>query len=80
LLARLGNEADSGAGITPARLWHVMRRFFNQAAGLIEADHSPLAEKLRRASPHWMRHYVPFRIMSCNRVMARFSGQAGDVG
>jgi site-specific recombinase XerD len=43
-------------GITPARLWHLMRRFFGQAAGLIEADHPPLAEKLRRASPHWMRH------------------------
>jgi site-specific recombinase XerD len=56
LLATLGDEADSAAGITPARLWHVMRRFFNQAARLIEADHPPLAEKLRRASPHWMRH------------------------
>lgn len=56
LLARLADEADSAAGITPARLWHVMRRFFNQAAGLIEADHTPLAAKLRRASPHWMRH------------------------
>lgn len=55
LLARLGDETDS-AGITPARLWHVMRRFFCQAAGLIEADHPPLAGKLRRASPHWMRH------------------------
>jgi len=55
LLARLGNETDS-ASITAARLWHVMRRFFMQAAGLMEADHPPLAEKLRRASPHWMRH------------------------
>jgi site-specific recombinase XerD len=26
------------------------------AAEAIEADHAPLAEKLRRASPHWMRH------------------------
>jgi site-specific recombinase XerD len=56
LLARLGDEADSESGITPARLWHVMRRFFRQAAELIEADHPPLADKLRRASPHWMRH------------------------
>jgi site-specific recombinase XerD len=29
---------------------------FREAAGLIEADHPTLAEKLRRASPHWMRH------------------------
>ena len=29
---------------------------------------------------HMLRHYIPFRIMSCNRVMARFSGQTGDAG
>jgi site-specific recombinase XerD len=56
LLARLGDEADGESGITPARLWQVMRRFFRQAAELLEADHPPLADKLRRASPHWMRH------------------------
>ncbi len=33
-----------------------MRRFFLSAARAIAADHAPLAEKLRRASPHWMRH------------------------
>jgi site-specific recombinase XerD len=33
-----------------------MRRFFLQAAEVIEGDHLVLAEKLRRASPHWMRH------------------------
>jgi site-specific recombinase XerD len=38
------------------RLWGVLRRFFLLAAQAIEADHPPLAEKLRRASPHWMRH------------------------
>ncbi|MFL9913681.1 phage integrase family protein [Paraburkholderia sp. RL17-337-BIB-A] len=56
VLPSLVGEADSASGISPARLWHVMRRFFCQAADLIEADHPPLAEKLRRASPHWMRH------------------------
>ncbi len=53
-------EADSdtaaGTGISSVRLWMVMRRFFLLAAKTIEADHAPLAEKLRRASPHWMRH------------------------
>jgi site-specific recombinase XerD len=49
-------EADSGAAISSARLWGVLRRFFRLAADAIEADHPPLAEKLRRASPHWMRH------------------------
>jgi site-specific recombinase XerD len=33
-----------------------MRRFLATAAGVIEADNPQLAEKLRRASPHWMRH------------------------
>ncbi|WP_407070679.1 tyrosine-type recombinase/integrase [Paraburkholderia rhynchosiae] len=32
-----------------------MRRFFNHA-DVIGAHHSLAAEKLRRASPHWMRH------------------------
>ncbi|WP_322106547.1 site-specific integrase [Paraburkholderia sp. J41] len=49
-------EAESNAAISSARLWGVLRRFFVLAADSIEADHAPLAEKLRRASPHWMRH------------------------
>ncbi|WP_321817430.1 MULTISPECIES: site-specific integrase [unclassified Paraburkholderia] len=49
-------EADSHDAISSVRLWMVMRRFFALAAHSIEADHAPLAEKLRRASPHWMRH------------------------
>ncbi len=49
-------ENDSGTAISSARLWVVMRRFFVLAAKSIEADHAPLADKLRRASPHWMRH------------------------
>ena len=49
-------EQDSIAGITATRLWSVMRRFFTGAADVIQ-DHSPTtADKLRRASPHWMRH------------------------
>ncbi|WP_420800189.1 phage integrase family protein [Paraburkholderia tagetis] len=51
-----GTHADSGTAISGTRLWMVMRRFFVLAALAIEADHAPLAEKLRRASPHWMRH------------------------
>ncbi|KAG0184131.1 hypothetical protein DFQ28_011721 [Apophysomyces sp. BC1034] len=47
---------DEHAGITGARLWRVMRRFFLKAADVLQHDHPALAEKLRRASPHWMRH------------------------
>lgn len=49
-------KQDSSGGITGARLWHVMRRFFWQAAELLQADQPMLGEKLRQASPHWMRH------------------------
>jgi len=45
-------ELDSTAGITAARLWAVMRRFFTQVAKAIEKDVPATAEKLRRASPH----------------------------
>jgi len=33
-----------------------MKRFFEQVADLIEDANPATAEKLRRASPHWMRH------------------------
>ena len=49
-------EADSDTSISSARLWGVLRRFFLLAAKAIEGEHAPLAENLRRASPHWMRH------------------------
>lgn len=49
-------EQDSVAGISAVRLWKIMQRFFEKAAEVIEADHPTLAEKLHKASPHWMRH------------------------
>ncbi|WP_157269694.1 site-specific integrase [Azohydromonas aeria] len=52
----VGRLADEAGGITTARLWALMRRFFATAANVIEADNPQLAEKLRRASPHWTRH------------------------
>ncbi|MFC4524890.1 phage integrase family protein [Cupriavidus pinatubonensis] len=54
LIGGLGQ--DPAGGITGTRLWAVLRRFFMQAADLIQADHPVAAEKLRQASPHWMRH------------------------
>ena len=54
LVGSLGE--DGSVGITGAHLWRVMRRFFMQAADAIETDHPVAAEKLRRATPHWMRH------------------------
>ncbi len=54
LIGRLG--AEGGSPITGARLWMLMRRFFATAADAIEKASPAVAEKLRRASPHWMRH------------------------
>lgn len=33
-----------------------MKRFFETAAGEVEQENPALAEKLRKATPHWMRH------------------------
>ena len=33
-----------------------MRRFFLKVAEVVEAESPATAEKLRRESPHWMRH------------------------
>jgi site-specific recombinase XerD len=49
-------EQDSDAGITATRLWSVMKRFFSDVADVIQEQSPATAEKLRRASPHWMRH------------------------
>jgi len=47
---------DAPGGITTPRLREILRRFFHAAADSIEVDHPALAGKLRRATPHWMRH------------------------
>jgi site-specific recombinase XerD len=52
ILAHLDHEL----AITSSRLWQVIKRFFATVGGLVEADSSGLADKLRRATPHWMRH------------------------
>lgn len=49
-------DQEDAAGITATRLWSIMRRFFTKVAEVIEADSPATAKKLRRASPHWMRH------------------------
>lgn len=54
IIASIG--VDGVAGIVGPRLWRVMQRFFLKAADVLQDDHPPLAEKLRQASPHWMRH------------------------
>jgi len=53
----VGNlEQNSQAGITARRLWVVMKGFFSLVAEVVQEKSPATAEKLRRASPHWMRH------------------------
>jgi site-specific recombinase XerD len=47
---------DGDAGITSKRLWAVVKRFFATTANVLGDTNPALAEKLRRATPHWMRH------------------------
>ncbi len=47
---------DGEAGITSKRLWAIVKRFFATTADVLGDTNPALAEKLRRATPHWMRH------------------------
>lgn len=47
---------EEDRGIECTRLWRVLRRFFVLAADAIQDERPATAEKLRRASPHWIRH------------------------
>jgi site-specific recombinase XerD len=53
LVARI---KEDGQRLTGSRLWVLMKRFFTDAATELEPLNAVLAEKLRKASPHWMRH------------------------
>jgi site-specific recombinase XerD len=48
-------DEDAG-GVTTSRMWAVMKRFFGLAATELLEVSPALAEKLGRATPHWMRH------------------------
>ncbi|PVX85729.1 site-specific integrase [Paraburkholderia unamae] len=48
--------AEDGTGIETTRLGRVLRRFFAVVANTIKDERPAMAEKLRRASPHWLRH------------------------
>ncbi|MDF3100027.1 MULTISPECIES: phage integrase family protein [Burkholderia] len=45
-----------GSGISAVRLRQVLGEFFREAAERVNPRHPALAEKLRHASPHWLRH------------------------
>lgn len=47
---------DDATSITSVRLWTVLQRFFANVADIVETDSPVVSQKLRQASPHWMRH------------------------
>jgi site-specific recombinase XerD len=47
---------EGEGGITASRLWAVFRRFFSTAAEQLQEVSPSTAEKLKRATPHWLRH------------------------
>lgn len=51
-----GSRNENGAPLTEARIWAIAKRFFVYAAGEVRPRDRALADKLVRASPHWMRH------------------------
>ncbi|VWC75862.1 phage integrase family protein [Burkholderia lata] len=52
----VGRLDERGVGIESTRLWRVLHRFFELVAEAVQDERPETAEKLRRASPHWMRH------------------------
>lgn len=52
----VANLEEDGASIETTRLRRVLRQFFVLVADEIRAERPATAEKLRHASPHWMRH------------------------
>lgn len=52
----LPNLEDDGAGLTTARVWAILKRFFLLAAEQLRDVNPVLSEKLARVSPHWLRH------------------------
>lgn len=52
----LASLAEDNAAITAARMRVVLRGFFQTAAQALDTDSPATAQKLRRATPHWLRH------------------------
>lgn len=57
LIGSLEDEVTAnGGGIGSGRVWAILRRFFEAVAAKVEARDAKFAERLRSASPHWLRH------------------------
>lgn len=54
--AELRSKGEFHRGLTPGRVWAVLRRFFEQVGEQVSETHPSLHQKLAAASPHWLRH------------------------
>lgn len=52
----LVGSLEGEAGITAKRLWVVLKKFFATVGDGLSDANPFLVEKLKRATPHWMRH------------------------
>lgn len=50
------NFSGDGVSVTTARMWALLKRFFLQAADELQTVNPALSDKLRRMTPHWLRH------------------------
>lgn len=50
------SKAEQNKGLTPGRIWAILRRFFDDVGEQVSEAHPLLQQKLAAASPHWLRH------------------------
>lgn len=50
------SKGEFNRGLTPGRVWAVLRHFFDQVGEQVSETHPSLHQKLAAASPHWLRH------------------------
>jgi integrase len=50
------DTAGSKHGLTPGRVWAILRRFFDDVGEQVAETRPGFHQKLKAASPHWLRH------------------------
>jgi integrase len=50
------DTASSAKGLTSGRVWAILRRFFDDVGEQVAETRPGLHQKLKAASPHWLRH------------------------
>ncbi len=77
LIMSLGGNREHG--LTSTAIYLVVKDVFVQVADALGSDDPAGADKLHRASTHWVRHYVPLRTMSGSRLTTSPSEELAEV-